>query len=552
MYEQLKKIIKREEKKINKMIKIFNEMIREEIETKRTNSMVSLRPHSQTIDSKATRDSSLKRENSDLNKQSSQKNINIIKEFNSNKNDNVDKDKEKLKLDEENKNEIITEEKSDKNNISENIQKNEFTFEEFLNKIINDNYIKDNVKLIYHFCQQCFCFIKVETLFEQILNCYEGLQKDNSDGKLNKLIEFTDVLVIEMIDYYEGESSIDKYILIAKGFYYKLLSDLILNLGNNSNKNKNEEKNEDKNNIEPNISNECENNIINDNKNIIEQNNNYEINKNDLINMNIDSKMIFIPKEKEKESILLKLKKSKSSSLKTRQSFKKIVHFFGEEKWEELEVNSIKEDPRRLSLKPPKKSKHFSLSKIKIKDPIKEEDEENGESEDDKRKESSDSNKDLFSDDSSSSENNEKNNISIKKSKTVKDEKEQENEKVKINEMIDKLVEKSDIPDIISSKEIQFDNLEYMLILLEHITEKEDKEEIKDKYLKKIKDSIKFYEKLQKKINQEKKNQRRMLKRMTTNVPSSSSVLRSSSKKTIPRQIKALKKMVKRFRQKTK
>jgi hypothetical protein len=165
-----KKIIKREENNINKMKKIFSEIIKEEIEPKRTNSMTALRPHSQTIDSKATRDSSLKRENSDLNKQSSQKNINIIKDLNnSNKND-----KEKLNLKEENKNEIIMEEKNETNIINEIIQKNEFTFEEFLNKIINDdNYIKDNVKLIYHFCQQCFCFIKVEALFEQIMKCYE-------------------------------------------------------------------------------------------------------------------------------------------------------------------------------------------------------------------------------------------------------------------------------------------------------------------------------------------------------------------------------------------
>ena len=155
------------------MKKIFSEIIKEEIEPKRTNSMTALRPHSQTIDSKATRDSSLKRENSDLNKQSSQKNINIIKDLNNNKND-----KEKLKLNEENKNEIITEEKNETNIINESIQKNEFTFEEFLNKIINDdNYIKDNVKLIYHFCQQCFCFLDVETIFNQILDNYENIRK---------------------------------------------------------------------------------------------------------------------------------------------------------------------------------------------------------------------------------------------------------------------------------------------------------------------------------------------------------------------------------------
>ena len=44
-----KKFIKRNDNKINKMKKIFTEMIKDEPEIKRTNSMVSLRPHSQTI-----------------------------------------------------------------------------------------------------------------------------------------------------------------------------------------------------------------------------------------------------------------------------------------------------------------------------------------------------------------------------------------------------------------------------------------------------------------------------------------------------------------------
>ena len=62
-----KKIIKRNDRKFTKMKKLFSEVNKEEVELKRTNSMTFIRPHSQTIDSKKTRDSSIKRKNSDLN-----------------------------------------------------------------------------------------------------------------------------------------------------------------------------------------------------------------------------------------------------------------------------------------------------------------------------------------------------------------------------------------------------------------------------------------------------------------------------------------------------
>ena len=52
-----KKIIKNIENKITKIKKKFTELDNGEIELKRTNSMIVLRPHSQTIDSKKTRDS---------------------------------------------------------------------------------------------------------------------------------------------------------------------------------------------------------------------------------------------------------------------------------------------------------------------------------------------------------------------------------------------------------------------------------------------------------------------------------------------------------------
>ena len=147
---------------------------------------------------------------------------------------------------------------------------------------------------------------------------------------------------MEMIYYYKGENSIDKNIVIAKGFYNKLLSDLILNLGNNIDDNIIEEKNEEKNSIEPNKLEENENNIINNNKNIIEENNNYESNKKDLIKMNIASEWMFVPKEEEKKILL---KKSKSNSLKKKQSNRKSVHFLEKGKtMEDLEEIPEKEE----------------------------------------------------------------------------------------------------------------------------------------------------------------------------------------------------------------
>ena len=261
-----KKTIKRKDSKITKMKISFSEINKEEIEQKRTNSMTSIRPHSQTIDSKKTRESSMGRKNSDLNNnQSSAKNLTIMKEIYLNK--TVDIEKNKLKLDEDNKVQVQrhTEYKKFKTNIDESIiQKNELTFEEFLNKIIHDNYISDNAALIYHFCQQCFCFITVEQLFEQINICYENIKKNNSEDELNKLIEFVNVLVIEMICYYKGDETKDNNISIVENFYYKLISDLIVNLIN-----KDKDKIEEKNIIQPFKLDDSENNIINEKNDII-------------------------------------------------------------------------------------------------------------------------------------------------------------------------------------------------------------------------------------------------------------------------------------------
>ena len=505
-----KTIIKKGEDKIEKMKIFFTESNKEELGQRRTNSMIGLRPHSQTIDSKTTRDSSIKRKNSGLNKEISQKKLNIINDLNENK---PEIDKEKQNINKNNEIENLTEEKKDKNSINENnenIQKNEFTFEEFLNKIINDNYIYENVTLIHHFCQQCFCFIKVETLFDQIFYCYKSLKKNDLEIQLNKLIEFSNVLVIEMIRYYKDENTIDVFISMAKEFYCKLISDLIINLIEND-----LEKKEEKNEIKPVQLNDCEDNIINMDMNN-KQIENYEINKNNLINMNLNEELLLVSFQIEKDDEL-KLRKSKSNSVVVGKLCRKAVHFDDKEKIiKEIKENNDNEETKKLlqSSKSLGKSKHLSLNKNNVKEPIKEEDEKNEESDDnkkEKRKKSYDINSDKE----------DKNNNEIKL-KTTKDEKEsKEKNKIKKEEIIESIMKKINISEnIISLKEEHLIDLEKAIIILEKA---EEKEETIDIYIKNIKKEMNFYKELQKKTKgkyqsnlTDKQRQKPMTKNNTT------------------------------------
>ena len=436
-------------KKISKM-KLLYDVINEEIEKpKRKNSMTPLRPHSQTIDSKTTRDSSIK--HSRLLKQSSEKNINKLKDTNNNKTEKEEKIEDKNKSNNPN----VEEKNEEELKIDENTYKNEMKFEDFLNKIITDNYFNDNKKLIYHFCQQCFCFLKIDTIFNQISNTYENIRKNNIeslDEKLNKLIEFTNVLVIEMLYYYIGENIIYDNILIPTNFYYKLISDLIINLTNK----------EDENNIQPFQldlnENDSGNNIINDINEINFSKENYIINKKTLINMNINiekhnEKMIFLNEE---EKII---KKSKSNSIKLKNS--EIILFKG--------LNNIKKDIEEVNEEEKEKSrkatKYLSSNKTKIDVEIKEE-------VNDEKKDENGNTINLISE-----------NEEEKKSK--------ENKK---NNVIEDIMEKGQISkNILSSKEEQLEQLNNMMILFDKIKE----QELIDKYLKDIKDDLKFYKELQ-------------------------------------------------------
>ena len=88
------------------------------------------------------------------------------------------------------------------------------------------------VKYIYYFSQQCFCFIKKEILFQKIINCYKFYKElDLPFNQLIRLIQFLDLLIIEMYDYYTSVSLDEKGVQIIKQFYHNLEDEIKEKLG---------------------------------------------------------------------------------------------------------------------------------------------------------------------------------------------------------------------------------------------------------------------------------------------------------------------------------
>ena len=117
-----------------------------------------------------------------------------------------------------------------KDNFSGEIQK--ISINLLLQKIIFEDFLKRKTDMINHFCQQCFCFIKVNIFFEKIINCYKYYRKKNIKiEKLMNLIDFFNALVIEMIEYYKVISKND--LKIVNKVYNTILSDLMKNINSN-------------------------------------------------------------------------------------------------------------------------------------------------------------------------------------------------------------------------------------------------------------------------------------------------------------------------------
>ena len=92
-----------------------------------------------------------------------------------------------------------------------------------LTKIILNDFIKNNLILIYQFSQQCFSFLNMEIFFTKIINCYNYYKEQNTPlEKLSNLLEFINILIIEMARYY-GCTQNNNSTQIIKNFYNELL-----------------------------------------------------------------------------------------------------------------------------------------------------------------------------------------------------------------------------------------------------------------------------------------------------------------------------------------
>ena len=97
-----------------------------------------------------------------------------------------------------------------------------------LKKIIFEDLLRKQADNIYYFCQQCFCFIKIDVFLEKIFNCYKFYRKKNiALEKIANLIDFLNALLIEMFQYYKIMP--EEYFSLIKNMYNFIISDLIIN-----------------------------------------------------------------------------------------------------------------------------------------------------------------------------------------------------------------------------------------------------------------------------------------------------------------------------------
>ena len=141
------------------------------------------------------------------------------------------------------------------------------TLDLLLTKIVTENFVEENPIKIYSFCQQCFCFLDKEILFNKIFNCYDFYKKKKVNIiQICNLIKFLDILVIEMYDYYNTIIHLDEPIITSLDNFYQLLLKETIDLINDKEKAKEESidfnSKEFENTIEDNKN--IDNNLIND------------------------------------------------------------------------------------------------------------------------------------------------------------------------------------------------------------------------------------------------------------------------------------------------
>ena len=284
-------------------ISMFLNNFIEENKLKRANSMMSLR-HSKTISSFTTCDDSicieetkdhnikinisqLMMDNFDLNPQNKRTKEIIEKSKNmylnelAKKNDNKEAKDKFAKLQGMQRHQTMNllvkmtplykeEEEIDEFNIKYN-NKNQLIFisvDLMLKKIINEDFLDKYLLLVHHFCQQCFCFVTKDILFKKLFNCYKFYKNKKTPlNKIKNLIDFINIIIVEMFEYYDLINYNEMQIGLIKKFYNELISDYIINYKESEEK----------------IENKIENIIHNNINEIIEEIKNYDVNKEHIL-----------------------------------------------------------------------------------------------------------------------------------------------------------------------------------------------------------------------------------------------------------------------------
>ena len=122
-----------------------------------------------------------------------------------------------------------------------------------LKKVVKENFVEENPIQIYSFCQQCFCFIDKEILFNKVFECYNYYKKENVHiTQKGKLITFLNILVIELYEYYT-KIKFDEPIYNMLNNFYKTLLMEIYDIINQKDKDAEDKKIEEKNEININL-----------------------------------------------------------------------------------------------------------------------------------------------------------------------------------------------------------------------------------------------------------------------------------------------------------
>ena len=116
------------------------------------------------------------------------------------------------------------------------------TLDLLLKKIVTENFIDKNPIQIYSFCQQCYCFLDKDIMFNKIFNCYNFYKEKKVPlSQIGNLIKFLNILVIEMYEYYTKISLDNPILTLLKNFYNGVICEIIELINNETEKKQEEE-----------------------------------------------------------------------------------------------------------------------------------------------------------------------------------------------------------------------------------------------------------------------------------------------------------------------